>query len=244
VDDKHQVIIQAEVFGDGQDHYHVEPLIDGAKTTMKAIGHTEEYFKGTILTADALYHSPKNLEKCIDEGIDAYIPDRNYKKRDPYLKNKKPHKSTGIRRLNVKDFVHDEDTDVYKCPQGNTLKRRAKAVNRNVLYHRYVADEGSCDGCEMRARCLLKNGKRKWLNVAYGRVPNSLTKVMIEKIDSENGKKIYNRRFGIVEPVFGNIRSQKKLNRFTLRGKIKVNIQWMLYCMVHNIEKIMRYGTA
>jgi hypothetical protein len=26
------------------------------------------------------------------------------------------------------------------------------------------------------------------------------------------------------------------LDRFTLRGKIKVNIQWMLYCMVHNIE--------
>ena len=48
----------------------------------------------------------------------------------------------------------------------------------------------------------------------------------------------------IVEPVFANIRVQKRMDRFTLRGKIKVNIQWMLYCMVHNIEKIINYATA
>ena len=29
-----------------------------------------------------------------------------------------------------------------------------------------------------------------------------------------------------------------------VRGKIKVNIQWMLYCMVHNMGKIMSYGFA
>ncbi|WP_193495052.1 transposase [Nitrincola alkalisediminis] len=28
------------------------------------------------------------------------------------------------------------------------------------------------------------------------------------------------------------------MNRFTLRGKTKVNPQWLMYCMVHNIEKI------
>jgi hypothetical protein len=29
----------------------------------------------------------------------------------------------------------------------------------------------------------------------------------------------------------------KKMDRFSLRGKKKVNIQWLLYCMVHNIGK-------
>jgi hypothetical protein len=48
----------------------------------------------------------------------------------------------------------------------------------------------------------------------------------------------------IVEPVFGNIRAQKRLDRFTLRGKQKVNIQWLLYSMVHNIEKIVHDGEA
>ncbi|MBN2626066.1 MAG: transposase [Spirochaetales bacterium] len=50
------------------------------------------------------------------------------------------------------------------------------------------------------------------------------------------------RRMSTVEPVFGHIAGMKKLNRFTLRSKSKVNSQWLLYCMVHNIGKIQRYG--
>jgi Transposase DDE domain len=46
----------------------------------------------------------------------------------------------------------------------------------------------------------------------------------------------------VVEPVFANIGTNKGLNRFTLRGKQKVQGQWRLYCMVYNIEKLMRYG--
>ena len=79
--------------------------------------------------------------------------------------------------------------------------------------------------------------------VPIGVVPGNLTKEMAEKIDTEHGRRIYNRRIAIVEPVFANIRHMKRLDRFTLRGKIKVDIQWMLYCMVHNICKIVRYGT-
>jgi transposase len=52
VDAKQQVIVQAEALGCGQDHYHVEPLLDGAKENMAAIGHAEDYFAEAILTAD------------------------------------------------------------------------------------------------------------------------------------------------------------------------------------------------
>ncbi|MCG8312942.1 MAG: transposase, partial [Pseudomonadales bacterium] len=34
-----------------------------------------------------------------------------------------------------------------------------------------------------------------------------------------------------------------RLNRFSLRGKSKVQGQWQLYCLVHNIEKIRNYGS-
>jgi len=39
-----------------------------------------------------------------------------------------------------------------------------------------------------------------------------------------------------------SIRARKKMAKFTLRGKVKVNIQWMLYCVVGNIEKIIHSG--
>lgn len=65
---------------------------------------------------------------------------------------------------------------------------------------------------------------------------------MKRKIDSAVGRYEYSRRLGLIEPVFGNIRGTKRLNRFTLRGRRKVNAQWQMYCLVHNIEKIQRYG--
>jgi len=49
-------------------------------------------------------------------------------------------------------------------------------------------------------------------------------------------------RFATVEPVFGNLRHNKRLTRFTLRGRAKVDGQWKLYCMMHNIEKLAHHG--
>ena len=67
---------------------------------------------------------------------------------------------------------------------------------------------------------------------------------MKKKIDTPEGRKVYSKRLGIVEPGFGNIRASKRMDRFTLRGHIKINIQWMLYCLVHNIEKVANYGRS
>jgi hypothetical protein len=46
----------------------------------------------------------------------------------------------------------------------------------------------------------------------------------------------------IQAPVFANICVQKRLNRFTLRTKSKVDVQWKLFALVHNIGKIHTYG--
>jgi hypothetical protein len=61
-------------------------------------------------------------------------------------------------------------------------------------------------------------------------------------IDSERGKTLYGRRLATVEPVFGNLRHNKGLDRFSLRTRPKVNTQWNLYCLVHNIEKLAHHG--
>ncbi len=65
---------------------------------------------------------------------------------------------------------------------------------------------------------------------------------MKAKIESPQGKKIYARRLGVVEPVFANICVQKHMNRFTLRSKSKVDVQWRLFVLVHNIGKIHSFG--
>jgi len=44
----------------------------------------------------------------------------------------------------------------------------------------------------------------------------------------------------VIEPVFGNITSNKGLSRISLRGEVKATAQWLMYCMVHNIEKLWK----
>lgn len=41
--------------------------------------------------------------------------------------------------------------------------------------------------------------------------------------------------------MFGNLRYNKGLDRFTVRGRSKVNAQWQLFCLVHNIEKLTHH---
>ena len=118
-----------------------------------------------------------------------------------------------------------------------------KAVVGGVIYRRYIADEEDCKGCELKVKCIRrKNAKRRYVTVPLGPVPGNLSKAMAEKVDSEKGRRVYPQRIAIVEPVIANIETHKSMNRFTLREKIKVNIQWLLYCMVHNIGKIVAYG--
>jgi hypothetical protein len=47
---------------------------------------------------------------------------------------------------------------------------------------------------------------------------------------------------GTVEPVFGNVCGTLGLDKFSLRGKAKVEAHWQLFCAVHNIGKLAGYG--
>ena len=244
VDEKHQVIVHGEAFGDSQDHSLITPMLDGAKENIKNIGGDEDYFEGKILTADSNYHDPDNLKKCDEEKIDAYIPDKQFRSRDSKFKNRKTSRSTKEGRFTLKDFVYNGDKNEYCCPNGKVLKLRVrKAVVTGVIYKVYTADKEHCAGCELKIKCMRNvKGKGRTLSVPIGYVPGNLSKAMAEKIDTERGRRIYSQRIAIVEPVFANITNNKRMDRFTLRGKVKVNIQWMLYCMIHNIGKIMAYG--
>ena len=245
VDGKFQVIVHGEAFGEGQDHYHVGPMVEGAKENLQTLGHPEECLEGKVLVADSNYSSPANLEACEKESLDAYIPDKDFRTRDPRFATQERWKFPRGKRLGLEDFQYQEERDEYLCPNGKILHRIGnKSMAYGKIRRRYVADRDDCCPCDFRARCMAKTVRRRNLLVPMGGVPRNLLKEMGKKVDTERGRGIYHQRIGIAEPVFANIRAVKRLDRFTLRGKIKVNIQWVLYCMVHNIGKIMSYGFA
>jgi transposase len=246
VDATHQVIVHAEAFGNGQDYGHVPPMLEGAKAHVQALGLPEDYFAGTIFSADSNYHSEENLKACAQEKLDAYIPDPHFRRRDPRFATQVRHHPPTEEKFTGADFTYDQERDCYRCPGGKVLKLKARRHQiGNNLFRRYEADEADCQGCPLREHCLqTPQARRKHLAILLGKAKETLSQKMIAKIDTPEARVIYGQRLAIVEPVFGNIRSQKRLDRFTLRGRIKVNIQWMLYCMVHNIEKLLHYGGA
>jgi len=116
-------------------------------------------------------------------------------------------------------------------------------VNRHRTYDVYHARPEDCAACPLRSRCLSKSDtSRRYLSIQVDTGQPNLIDLMKVKIDSQQGKKIYARRLGIVEPVFANICVHKRMDRFTLRSKRKVDVQWRLFALLHNIGKIHMFG--
>jgi transposase len=70
------------------------------------------------------------------------------------------------------------------------------------------------------------------------REPADAVRKMEAKLQTEEGKEIYCQRKKIVEPVFGQMKSNLGFRRFRLRGLDKAGGEWILVCLVHNIKKI------
>jgi hypothetical protein len=255
VDEKHQVIVHAQAFGQGDDGAVAEPMLQGAQANLEAAGCGKGALAEAVISADCSYYSDRNLRACQEAGVDAYIPDPHFRKRDvrfaeaqrhrrPTDKHKKQYQSKR-RWFGVKDFEWEATSQRLICPAGVKLHRSGSEVNRldGSVVSQYRAARGACLKCELRQKCLRNpdSGNPRQVRI-FHKGPETLTAAMREKIDTARGRQLYSRRLGIVEPVFGNVAAQKGMNRSTLRGERKVNIQWRLYCMVHNLEKIGNYG--
>ena len=105
-----------------------------------------------------------------------------------------------------------------------------------------------CVPCHLRDRCLRQPDRTPTRQVAFfarnQASPLPFTERMKAAIDSACGRVLYGRRIATVEPVFANLRHNKRLDRFTLRSTPKVSTQWRLYCLFHNIEKLAHHGYA
>ena len=194
------------------------------------------------------------MQYVFEAGIDAYIADTQFRKRDPRFASAARHKERArkdngaVRLFRPADFTYDEAKRTCVCPAGKHLYRNGANVTiGGFIGMKFTAPKSACLPCALRDQCLRHPRRTKVRQVVFfnGRatgVGETFTAKMKRKIDSVLGKRIYQRRLATAEPPFANIRHAKRLDRFTLRGKLKVNGQWLLYCLVHNIGKIQRYG--
>ena len=106
-----------------------------------------------------------------------------------------------------------------------------------------IMKKSVCSVCSLKVQCInRKSGKGEFrtLFIAEQKYEENLSAKMRDKIDDPAYRELYSQRMQIIEPVFSNITYCKKMNRFTLRTKKKVNIQWQLFCIVHNLWKCIK----
>jgi len=69
---------------------------------------------------------------------------------------------------------------------------------------------------------------------------NSVRARMWQKLMSQQGRQLFNRRKTIVEPVFAQIKHVRSFRKFMLRGLAQVEGEWLLMCLTHNVLKLFR----
>ena len=236
-DAKHQIVINAYPIGRQYEGDELKPFLIDSLQTAKQAGILKKQFRGATLLADTNYFSESNCRFLLrDQKLKALIPDPHFRSRDPRFPMQKP--STAQRKFRESDFFYNPLRDEYRCPNGKTLTYYTKSATGHYRGRKYRTRKGDCHGCPFVDSCLMKGASRRYLFVVDTAKPKPFSQRMKQLIDSPAGRHTYAQRMRIVEPVFGNIKANKKMNRFTLRGRTKVSIQWLYYCLVHNLEKI------
>jgi transposase len=76
-----------------------------------------------------------------------------------------------------------------------------------------------------------------------GRIPSHISTVdrMLRKLKTKGGQKAYSKRKESIEPVFGQIKENRGIRSFLLRGFEQAKGEWNLICLTHNILKLWRH---
>jgi hypothetical protein len=63
-------------------------------------------------------------------------------------------------------------------------------------------------------------------------------------IKSPAGGEIYRRRQALIEPVFGDLKHNRRIDRFKRRGRAAVLSEWRLITATHNLLKLHNHWIA
>ncbi len=258
-DKKHQIIIDAQAFGQGPEQSTLQPVLKTIKERYTRLDINEDIYQTDIVvTADTGFADEPNMQYLYENNINGYIPDNQFRSRDDKFTNQKnkhgkrnqDNKKKTKSVLPASEFRYDPTDKTCICPEGHLMTLKKQGPNQRgiemVFFH---CRPTICKVCPRIKDCLQNPESAKKINgngrqVSFVNESNrkpTYTDWMKLRVDSEKGKAIYGNRMSVIEPVFGNL-SNKRLTKFSLRGKEKVQCQLKLFCLIHNIEKIKNYG--
>lgn len=206
----------------------------GDTTTLKShLDSFEQAYQkqSTEVVADAGYGSEENYEMLKNKSITGYVKYNYFHKEQKRAFQKNP--------FLVQNLFYNSVQDFYVCPMGQRMeniglgKRTSSNGYKSQATH-YQAK--NCNGCPLRGQCHQAEGNRK---IDINHRLNQLKSEAKELLMSEKGLGHRSKRPIEPEAVFGQLKSNNKFNRFTFKGLEKVEMEFVLMALGHNLRKMV-----
>lgn len=183
--------------------------------------------------ADVGYGGLENYDFLAREGI------KNYVKYNYFHKEQTKKFKTDLSK--VENLFYNGEQDYFICPVGQKmrlLKQNKRSTSTGYEYEVTIYRAQNCSCCPLRGTCHKQKGDRE-IEINKRLIAHKQT--ARKNLTSEEGIKLRGRRNSEVEQTFGQLKWNKKFNRFLLKGLAKTNIEIGLLALAHNMQKLIKH---
>jgi transposase len=230
VDREDGLLVAAGVTQEASDNGRLEPVVEQAKA------HEPEGVKK--VDTDSGYFSGGGVGRLIRAGVDTCIPDCNTA---GDLHRGQPAGTIRAQGRGSILFEYDAAADLYRCPEGNELRReqtREEAGQKVTEYKAYR----SCEECPLAKQCLTQKGaKHRMLKVSEYEAELTAAR---ERFNEPEHRARYTHRGEVVETVFGFVRGTLGYVRWLLRGKERVECEARCIKIGYQLRKVQRHWSG
>ncbi len=183
------------------------------------------------LNADAGYGSEQNYELLERNQITPFV------KYNTFDNEQDAHYQAKHKAFSKENLHYNQEEDYYVCPMGQKMEkthestRKTKTGYLQKLSH-YQAE--NCEGCPLRGVC---HGSKEKRSVERNHHLEQYKEKIRELLNSERGIRKRKQRSVEVEPVFAHLKHCNNFKRFTLKGLKKVELEFGLHALAHNLRK-------
>lgn len=224
---QNQIIVHYTIHQNPTDYKTLKPHLENLEQTFgkKIFKRLKE------ITTDAGYGSEENYDYLEKKKLKAFVKYNTFEKEQDQNYQKK-HKA-----FSKENLYYNEQEDFYVCPMGQKMlkthedQKKTAAGYTQTLSH-YQAK--NCEGCSLRGQCFKAKGNRSIeRNHNLERHKQRTRELLLSEIGIQRRK----QRSADVEPVFAQLKHNNGFRRFSLRGLQKVELEFGLMALGHNLRK-------
>jgi len=229
-----EFIISQDTSNHQSDRQELLPMVNKTEDTLKHVGFNDKEVKQLKILADAGYRNNDHIGKLKNRGYDLYV------RVDPKKLSKENDSVT------VKDckILKKNNQKFLVCPGKRVLETKRISKSHGYDFYNFFASRGGCTSCKLFDKCWGKSKvSSKKFTMKKEVYDNYCTyKSIKHKLETTEGRDIYNQRIGMVERVFGQIKGNMGFKKFHHRGLKKVSTIWSIMCTSYNLMKIHNLG--